>query len=56
MKNKLPVYIEDRELPMDKYNSREDRESSYGYVNILFLASIITTIASIITIVVLGNR
>lgn len=49
MRNKLPVCIENRELPLDK-NRQYDR--SYGYVNILLLASVITTIGSIITIII----
>ena len=55
MRNRLPVQIENRELPIDKYNVNE-RDSSYGYVNILFLSSIITMISSIMMIVIFGNR
>ena len=54
MKNRLPVYIENRELPMDGYKKR-DNSNSYGYVNILYLTSIIITIASVITVVVVGK-
>ena len=49
MRNKLPVYIEKRELPVEKNSEYND---SYGYVNILLLTSIITTIGSIIAIFV----
>lgn len=55
MRSRLPVHIENRELPFDKTEFLE-RDNSSGYVNILFLASVIATIASIMTIVVLGNR
>jgi len=57
MRERLPVHIEDRELPMDKYNkTTSNREFSYGYVSVLYLASIIITIASVMTIIILGNR
>ena len=51
MRNRLPVYIEDRELPkdIDSVNER-DNSNSYGYVNIMYLASIIITLASVLTI------
>ena len=56
MKNKLPVYLEDRELPLDKYNSNnKDNSNSYGYVNIMYLASIIITIASVLTVIFVGK-
>lgn len=57
MRDRLPVHIEDRELPMDDFRKRtRDSEYSYGYVNVLYLASIIITLASVLTIIVLGNR
>ena len=50
MRNKLPVCIENRELPVVK---NRQYNGSYGYVNILLLlASVITTIGSIITIII----
>ena len=53
MRNRLPVYIEDNELPkMDVHKN----EYSYGYVSILYLSSIIITVASVLTVIVLGNR
>jgi len=52
MRDKLPVHIENRELPVDKYMKNGNNRSSYGYVNILLLASVITTIGSIITIII----
>ena len=52
MRDRLPVHIENRDLPTDRYESREmHRHYSYGYVNILFLASIITTILSVVTVI-----
>ena len=58
MKNKLPLYIDNKELPVDKYNmnKKQDNSGSYGYVNILYLTSIIITVLSVITVVFLGNR
>ena len=56
MRNKLPVYIENRELPVDKYRQTKYRSNSYGYVNVLYLASIIITIVSFMTIIIFGNR
>ena len=53
MRNRLPVYIEDHELPKMDVHKNED---SYGYVNILYLSSIIITVASVLTVIVLGNR
>ena len=56
MRNRLPVHIENRELPVDDYNKVDDsRSDSYGYVSILNLVSIIITIASILTIIYLGK-
>lgn len=51
MKERLPVNIENRELPLDNKINKDN--NSYGYVNVLFLASIITTIASLVTIIIL---
>jgi len=49
MRDKLPIYVENRELPV-KRNSRNN--DSYGYVNVLLLTSLIATIGSIITIII----
>ena len=53
MRNRLPVYIEDNELPKMDVHKNED---SNGYVSILYLSSIIITVASVLTVIVLGNR
>ena len=57
MRNRLPVNIENRELPVDEYMNNRDnnRENSYGYVNILYFSSLIITIASVIAVIVYGN-
>ena len=57
MRNRLPLNIENRELPVDEYviNKENNRENSYGYVNILYFSSLIITIASVIAVIVYGN-
>lgn len=56
MRDRLPVHIENREMPPYQYKKNtEDREYSYGYVSVLYLASIIITIASVLTVVLLGK-
>lgn len=57
MRNRLPVNIENRELPVDEYivNKDNDRENSYGYVNMLYFSSLIITIASVIAVIMFGN-
>lgn len=55
MKNRLPVYIENRELPQDvNIENRKNREEvSYGYINILYILSLLITGASVITVLFL---
>ena len=55
MRNRLPVHIENRELPIDNYSKNVNKEYSYGYVNVLYLASIIITITSVLVVIVLGK-
>jgi hypothetical protein len=57
MRNKLPVHIEDRDLPMDKYVNNRRKNVSYGYVSVLSLTvtSMIITIASVITVIIFGK-
>ena len=52
MKEKLPVYIENRKLPEKEQNNQEP---SYGYVNILLILSILITLGSLFTIMFLGK-
>lgn len=51
MRSKLPVYVENNDLPVDSLNVRNKRDNSYGYVNVLYLASIIITVLSILTVI-----
>ena len=56
MRNRLPVNIENRELPVDEYVNRDNnRENSYGYVNMLYFSSLIITIASVIAVIMFRN-
>ena len=56
MRNKLPVYLDNMELPKDTHsvNDRENRYS-YGYVSIMYLASIIITALSVLTVIFVGK-
>ena len=55
MRNRLPVHVENNELPVDNYRVREKRNNSYGYVNILYLTSMIITILSVMTVIFIGK-
>lgn len=54
MKNRLPVYIEERELPKNDEMIERRNSNSYGYVSILYILSLIITGISVL--VVLGIR
>ena len=57
MNDRLPVRIENNELPYDKYSKLDKKnDNSYGYVSILYLLSLIITLGSIIFLVVVGKR
>ena len=61
MRNRLPVYIENRELPVDRYknieyNNIEEEKNSYGYVSIMYLSSLIITIISLLSVMFMWNR
>jgi len=55
MNNRLPLYIENLELPKENIN-KEKKSNSYGYVSILYIMSLIISLGSVITIIILGNR
>ena len=55
MRSKLPVYVENNDLPVDSFNVRNKRDNSYGYVNVLYLVSIIITVLSILTVIFVGK-
>lgn len=54
MRDRLPVLLENNELPYDKFKKNE-RSKSYGYVNFIYLLSLIITLGSILTIIFLGK-
>ena len=51
MRDKLPVYIENRELPKDEFDINNSNNKSYGYVSILYLVSIMITVVSVLTVI-----
>ena len=51
MRDKLPVYIENRELPKDEFDINNGNNKSYGYVRILYLVSIMITVVSVLTVI-----
>lgn len=57
MKNRLPVYIEERELPKNDEMIEKRNSNSYGYVSILYILYILSLIITGISVlVVLGIR
>ena len=56
MKDRLPVNIENLDLPYDQFKRLDYRNNNaYGYVNILYLLGIIVTIGSVLTIIIIGK-
>ena len=55
MRERLPVEIENWELPKDEFVVRK-QSVSYGYVNVLYILSMLITTASVLIVVFLGNR
>lgn len=56
MRDRLPVMLEERELPKDNFRVDDVRSNSYGYVSFLYLLSAMITIGSVLTVIFLGNR
>ena len=56
MKERLPVVLENLELPKDEFEKENEKRVSYGYVSILYLLSLMITIGSIIAVLVVRNR
>ena len=50
MKERLPIYLEKRELPEKE---QEERKISYGYITFLNLLAVIITIGSLLTIMII---
>ena len=55
MKDRLPVDIENLELPTCEYDERNN-SNSYGYVSILSLLSLLITTLSVLAIIFMKNR
>ena len=51
MRDKLPVYIENRELPKNEFDIDNGNNNSYGFVSILYLVSIMITVVSVLTVI-----
>lgn len=52
MKERLPVVLENYELPPDEFEEKNEKKVSYGYVSILYLLSLMITIGSVVTVMV----
>ena len=54
MKNKLPVYIDNLELPQDNLKQIENNNNnrSYGFVSVIFLLSTMITLGSLLAILI----
>lgn len=56
MNDRLPVDIENLDLPYDKFKELErDNTNSYGYANILYLLAILITLGSVLTVIFFGK-
>ena len=55
MKERLPVVIENLELPIDEFK-KEEKPNSYGYVSILYIISLLITIGSVLTVLIVGIK
>ena len=55
MKNRLPVYIDNLELPKDKLKQENNHNNSYGFVSILTLLSTMITLASLLAILIFNK-
>ncbi len=57
MRGKLPVKLENLELPNDNYEWLDKKKSmSYGYVRVMYLISLLITLGSILVVIFLGSR
>lgn len=56
MKERLPVVIENLELPIDEFKKEEVNTNSYGYVSILYIISLLITIGSVLTVLIVSIK
>ena len=54
MKNKLPVYLDNLELPKEELK-QSNNNNNYGYVSVLTLISTMITLASLLTIIIFNK-
>ena len=57
MRERLPVDMDRLDLPVDnfKYEEHNTTNNNYGYVSFMYLLSLLITLASVITLIVLGR-
>ncbi len=53
MKERLPVDIENFELPVDEFKRLDTPQRSYGFANIFYLLGLIITLGSVLTVIFL---
>ncbi len=56
MKERLPIELENYELPEDQFAMKTKPQVSYGFANILYLLAMLITVGSVLVVVFLGNR
>ncbi len=56
MREKLPVELDNLELPQDDFWDKNELHNSYGFANILYILSMIITVGSVLVVIFLGNR
>ncbi len=55
MRERLPIELENLELPKDEFNNNKP-QASYGFANILYLLGMIITTGTVLVVILLGNR
>jgi len=55
MKERLPIEMDNLELPQDDFWEKDELNNSYGYANILYILSIIITIGSVLVVIFFGK-
>ena len=54
MNNRLPVNIENLELPVDQFKKMDNKvPNSYGFASVMYLLSSLITLGTVITLVLL---
>ena len=55
MRERLPIVIEDLELPISSDNENISKSNSYGYVSFMYLVSLIITVSSVLVVIFFGK-